>query len=171
MRADSAGGCWHILAGGIIGGVASFAATLLTGGSLAEAGISAIAGAASGALTAAFPGAAVLIDAGFSFAEELAINYIKNEPISKKTMTDATCSAAVDTVSSITANESRLTKNVMDEFVDAIPKTFKGNHPNVKTPAQKVVRRTGKAILKESGETVAEKTFGNIVKNILKSIF
>ena len=170
MRADSGGDFWHIVAGGVIGGVASFAATLLTGGSIEEAGVSFLFGAASGALTAAFPGVGLLIEVGASVAEEMTMNAIKKKTLHESTINVAV-SAGVDTISSLTNSGSRLTKETMQEFVDAVPKTLKGNHPSVKRAAQKVVRRTSKTLVRETGEATVQKTIGNFFKNIFKAIF
>ena len=171
MRADHGGDFWHIVVGGVIGSVASFAATLLTGGSLSEAGVSALVGAASGALTAALPSAGFLIDVGAGVVEEMATNAMKGNSVSKESVIDNAVSVGVDSLSNLSSNGSRLTKETMQEFTEAIPKTLKGNHPKVKAPAQKIVRRTTKVIAKESGETIAGKTIGSVFKNILKFIF
>jgi len=170
VRADLGGDFWHIVAGAAIGGVSSFVATLLTGGSIAEAGISALFGAASGALTMALPSAALLIDIGFSVAEEATVNLINKTP-SNETMSNIAISAGVDSISSLTTEGSGITKKTMKDFVDAVPKTLKGNHPQVKKAAQRVVKQTSRTIAKETSGTIVGKSIGNFFKNILKAIF
>ena len=59
----------------------------------------------------------------------------------------------------------------MQEFVESIPKTFKGNHPKVKRLAEKNLRRTGRAIIRESGEEFTQNTIENVIKKMLKGIF
>ena len=150
MRSDNGGEFWHILAGGVIGGVSSFLATFLTTGSFEEAGVSFLFGAASGALSAAFPGAGLLIELGASAAEEMTMNAIeKNNP--RESTTNVAVSVGVDAISSITnSGGSRLTKETMQEYVEAYPRKAKGNHPTVKRTAKKVVRRTNKIMLRET---------------------
>ena len=170
VRADSSGYIWHIVAGGVIGALSSFAATLFTGGTVAEAGISAFFGLASGALTAALPSAGFFIDVGLSIVEEMTMN-LNDDSATADKVVNTSVSVAIDTLSSATSDGSRLTKQTMDKFVDAVPKTLKGNHPVVKKAAQKIVRKTNKLVLKEGGEAIAEKTIGNVIKNIIKAIF
>ena len=176
-RADDGGEWWHIAAGAIIGGLTSLGATLLTGGTFGEACVSAFFGATSGALTAALPSAGFVIDVVLGLAEEIAINAMKPEDDSEidtaedNTMIDTVVSVGVDSISSLTSEESRLTKEVMQEFVDAIPRISKGNHPKVKSSAQKVINRTSKLIGQELGETISEKTVSSVFKKILQAIF
>ena len=161
----------------LIGGLTSLGATLLTGGTFGEACVSAFFGATSGALTAALPSAGFVIDVVLGLAEEIAINAMKPEDDSEidtaedNTMIDTVVSVGVDSISSLTSEESRLTKEVMQEFVDAIPRISKGNHPKVKSSAQKVINRTSKLIGQELGETISEKTVSSVFKKILQAIF
>ncbi len=61
----------HILVGGALGAVTSFATSLVCGESIDRALKSAAWGAASGALSAAFPGAGAVINVGMSVAESI----------------------------------------------------------------------------------------------------
>ena len=59
----------------------------------------------------------------------------------------------------------------MQTTVNSVPKTTKGNHPNVKVPARKAIRNASKSIAKEAGQTVAQKTVWGYIKKALKAIF
>ena len=170
IRADTGGEVWHIVAGGLIGGVSSFGATLITGGSIQEALISGGFGVLSGVLSTALPGASVLIDVAVGVVEEVTIN-ILDENSSSESFTNTAISAGIDTMFSVTSDESKLTKETMQEFVEAIPKTTKGNHPRVKKSANRIVKKVQRTAARETGGAVVEKSASNFFKNILKAIF
>ena len=170
VRADSSGYVWHIVAGAAIGGVSSFVATLVTEQSIEKAILSAGLGMVSGALTAAIPSAGFFIDVGFSILEEVITNCIEKKPVDIKAI-DSAISVSVDTLSSATSDGSRLTKETMEKYADAIPKLRKGNHPTVKRTARKTFEKTNKLIVREGGEAIAGKTVGNVFKKIIKAIF
>ena len=68
--------------------------------------------------------------------------------------------------------------NIIDDAVDAIPKTFKGNHPRVKTRSLKIVKKacrfTGKAYTRNQIEDISvgliEKGTQKYVDSLVKMI-
>ena len=158
-RNDDGGEFWHIVAGAIIGGVSSFASSIVTGSSVEDALISAAFGAVSGGLCAAFPGASAIIGAGMSAAESVVID-VKNKEDTSTIVVDAVVSATFGAVSS--SGDSFFTnKNTYDE-VGTVAKTLKkltsGNNPTVKKFAKKSVnkffKKAGKNFISESIESI-----------------
>ena len=87
-------------------------------------------GTAAGALMAACPVAAVPISSFFATTESVLQNIVDNQPISIiviEGVVAATLGAATGTWGSDFANNS-----IYDDFIDAIPKIVKGNHPSIK---------------------------------------
>ncbi len=155
LRIDDNGEFYHIIIGAAIGGISSFVSTLITGGSLSDALISAAFGSASGALTAAFPAFGALIGAGFGAAESVVLD-VKNKEDNEYTVTDivinATISAGFGAMSG--ACESYFMSKSVDADIrgikTALKGTVKGNHPAVKKSAEKVVKSTLRRIAKEA---------------------
>ncbi len=164
VRVDYAGDCWHIVAGAFIGGTSSFLTTLITERSVTTALISAAFGMTSGALTAAFPVAGVLIGAAFGAAESVAIDLFNGEDKQNSTakiIVNAAISAGFGALGGIGDNYFS-SKSFIDDVIDvsnATKKIAQGNHPAVKKVASETINDFNKKCLKEvkssAGELVA----------------
>ena len=154
IRADDEGECWHIVAGAVIGGIGSFAATLVTGGSMQDALISLGFGVASGALTAAFPAFASLIGASFGAAESITIDLVnmdENNLTGGNIIANASISAVFGALSGL-GDDYLSSKIFIDDIVDVsnvMKYTKKGNHPVVKKNANKIISKFVNKLFKE----------------------
>ena len=176
MRGDNGGEFWHIVIGAVVGGVGSFVSTLVTGGSLEDALISASFGVASGALTAALPGFGAIINAGFSAAESIVLD-VKNMKSENLTVTDIVINATVSAgFGALTgSNDSYFSsKAFVDDFVNvrhAFKKTFKGNHPIVKKQANKCIAGFKKNVLRETKRSLIDYCSMNVLTYGTKELF
>ena len=123
----------HILVGGALGAVMSFATSLVCGESIDRALKSAAWGAASGALSAAFPGAGAVINVGMSVAESI-VNDCSDKKDTGTVIANAFTTAIFSTITG--SRSSYITsKGAWDDIGEVIKTAAKrtsGNHPNVK---------------------------------------
>ena len=158
LRKDDGGDCWHIIAGAIIGGITSFVpglvATIKDDEPLSHAFISMAFGAASGALCAAVPTAALAIDAAFSAAESITLGVLKH---------DDAATIAVDTLLSVgfsvvTSGKGEvLNKKSTYETIESGVKAVKSAYrPAIRKAAKKQLSKTFKKIGKRVAKNQLE---------------
>jgi len=163
-RVDEDGDFWNVIAGAVVGGVVSFASSVVSdivedgaknikwGKAFASAGI----GAAAGALTAALPGAGVLISAASSAVDSITSDLLSKEKVGTRDMlVNATVSAGIGAVTGTWGNSFANT-NIYDDAAKAFFKRGKGNHPIVKKAAKKAISKAGKHLARSYASSQIE---------------
>ena len=130
--------------------------------------ISLACGFVSGVASAALPGVGGLVAGVVVGTVEESLTADNNY---EEFRADLTVSTAVDLLSGVSSEESRITKQVVQEYRKAIPKSKAGNHPVVKSAAKKVKKKFGVMAGKEIGTGVAQKSFWGVLKKGLQAIF
>ena len=138
-----------IIVGAIVGGIASFASSVITdvliegkvdwGGAFISMGF----GFVSGAAVAACPAFADLISAGMSAGESVLTDKLDGKS-AQEIVINATISAGFGYILGSAGSSNA---KQMNEAAKAIPKVLKGNHPLVKKAAGKVIKKALKTVL------------------------
>ena len=131
---DKDGEWFHIIVGAVVGGIASFASSVITdvliegkvdwGGAFISMGF----GFVSGAAVAACPAFAGLISAGMSAGESVLTDKLDGKS-AQEIVINATISAGFGYILGSAGSSNA---KQMNEAAKAIPKVLKGNHPLVK---------------------------------------
>ena len=146
---DKDGEWFHIIVGAVVGGIASFASSVITdvliegkvdwGGAFISMGF----GFVSGAAVAACPAFAGLISAGMSAGESVLTDKLDGKS-AQEIVINATISAGFGYILGSAGSSNA---KQMNEAAKAIPKVLKGNHPLVKKAAGKVIKKALKTVL------------------------
>ena len=132
---DPNGEWLHILIGGALGAVTSFATSLVCGKTIDIALKSAVWGAASGALSAAFPGAGAAINVGMSVVESIVDDCSNNEDTGI-VIANAFTTAIFSTITGSRSNyiTSKSAWEDISIVIKTAAKRTSGNHPSIKLP-------------------------------------
>ena len=151
-RSDPNGEWVHVLVGGLIGAATSYISARICGATPKEALESAAWGAASGALSAALPGAGALIDVGMNVAESVVSDCVDGKDVGT-VVSNAFISATIGAVtgsrnSYITSSQTW--KNI-GKVTQSFSKIVKGNHPKVKA----LNKKFSKKVFKKASKSLA----------------
>lgn len=123
-------------------------------------GKAAVTGAVGGALTAAFPGASMLISSGMSAAESVITDIQSGENL-PTILVNATLSAGF---AAVTSGKSVFgDKDIINKTFKAVGNTLRGNHPTVKKAAKKFLKKTAKAVFDEVATGISDGIFVHYV--------
>ena len=151
-RSDPNGEWVHVLVGGLIGAATSYISARICGATPKEALESAAWGAASGALSAALPGAGALIDVGMNVAESVVSDCVDGKDAGT-VVSNAFISATIGAVtgsrnSYITSSQTW--KNI-GKVTQSFSKIVKGNHPKIKA----LNKKFSKKVFKKASKSLA----------------